>query len=386
MDALDDPKEAHYGCGTFIDLKKAFDTVDHSILLNKLYYYGIRGKPLDLFRSYLTNRSQYVKVNGVSSSMGAVRHGVPQGSVLGPLLFLLYINDLHCAIRYSTVHHFADDTNLLSVSKSPKILKNRMNKDLHFLWNWLNANKISLNATKTEYVIFKSPTRDLDYEIKLKIGGERLFPSNYIKYLGVQLDSNLKFKPQINDVAIKLKRTNGILAKLRHMVPRATLISIYYALFHSHLNYCAQVWGQSVSAPTQRISALQNHAVRIMSFADYHAPVNPLYRNLDILKFGDLVHLQNVVFVYSCFHQQLPVALINTFAFDFTHTYSTRASTKGLMKSCAKNTTCFGINSVRNQCILSWNYCHEILPNIKLHDLTLTNLKSSLKSAFVKSY
>ena len=141
-----------------------------------------------------------------------------------------------------------------------------------------------------------------------------------------------------------------------------------------------------MTSQLQRISALQNHAVRIMTFAEYHAPVNPLYRDLGLLKFCDQIHLQNAFFVYSSFHRELPAALIDTFAFDFKHSYPTRASAKGLIKAYPKNTTCFGINSVKNQCILSWNYCNEFLPNTRLYDLTLSTLKSSLKSAFLNTY
>ena len=118
--ALDD---GNIGCGVFVDLQKAFDTVDHQILLAKLNHYGIRGVSNDWFKSYLSNRHQYVSINGYKSGLAAINCGVPQGSVLGPLLFLLYINDLNQAIKSCKVHHFADDTNLLCFSNSVKKLK-----------------------------------------------------------------------------------------------------------------------------------------------------------------------------------------------------------------------------------------------------------------------
>ena len=139
--ALDD---GNIGCGVFVDLQKAFDTVDHQILLAKLNHYGIRGVSNDWFKSYLSNCNQYVSINGYESGLAALNCSIPQGSVLGPLLFLLYINDLNQAIKFCKVHHFDDDTNLLCLSNSIKKLNKLVNADLKHLANCLNANKISL--------------------------------------------------------------------------------------------------------------------------------------------------------------------------------------------------------------------------------------------------
>ena len=139
------------GCGVFGDLQKTFDTVDHQILLAKLNHYEIRGVSNDWFKSYLSNRNQYVSINGFDSGLTSINCGVPQGSVLGPLLFLLYKNDLNQAIKICKVHHFADDTNLLCLSNSIKKLNKLVNADLKHLVNWLNANKISLNIKKLKW-------------------------------------------------------------------------------------------------------------------------------------------------------------------------------------------------------------------------------------------
>ena len=143
--ALDD---GNVGCGVFADLQKAFYTVDHQILLAKLNHYGIRGVSNDWFKSYLSNRNQYVSINGYESGLAAINCGVFQGSVLGHLLFLLYIKNLNQAIKFCKAHHFADDTNLLCFSNSTKKLNKLVNADLKHLINWLNANKISFNAKK----------------------------------------------------------------------------------------------------------------------------------------------------------------------------------------------------------------------------------------------
>ena len=144
-----------FAVGVFVDLQKAFDTVDHNILLNKLDHYGIRGVANNWFKSYLSNRKQFVTINGVNSDLQSMKF------VLGPLLFLIYINDLHSTIKFCTTRHFADDTNLVIKNKSLKQLKKQLNFDLCKLVSWLKANKISLNKSKTEMLIFRHPNKTL---------------------------------------------------------------------------------------------------------------------------------------------------------------------------------------------------------------------------------
>ena len=141
-----------FACGVFVDLEKAFDTVNHKILLSKLEHYGIRGRSNSWLKSYLSNRDQCVKLNGSTSTKQTISCGVPQGSILGPLLFIIYINDMNQAFENCITHHFADDTNLLYAHKDPKILKKVVNKDLFLLFQWLCANRLSLNVSKTEFL------------------------------------------------------------------------------------------------------------------------------------------------------------------------------------------------------------------------------------------
>ena len=135
----------------------------------------------------MSNGSQYVSINGYDSYLAVINCGVPQGSVLGPLLFLLYINDVNQAVKFCNVHHFADDTNLLCHSNSIKKLNKLVKADLKHLVNWLNANKISLNVKITEMVIFKSKQKKLEGDLKIKLCGKRLYPTESVKYLGVKV-------------------------------------------------------------------------------------------------------------------------------------------------------------------------------------------------------
>ena len=206
-------------------MQKAFDTVDHEILLKKLEHYGIRGLANSWFKSYLTNRQQYVSINGFNSKNQIMKFGVPQGSVLGPLLFLIYINDLHKAIKSSSVHHFADDTNLLATGKNLAVIQKKVNQDLKC--TWLRANKISLNASKTELIIFRDPRKKLTQDLKIKINGKRLTPSNYVKYLEIYIDRHLSWKTHQTEISKKLSRAVGMLSKVRHYVNTQTLHMIY---------------------------------------------------------------------------------------------------------------------------------------------------------------
>ena len=237
--------KGNYACGIFVDFQKAFDTVDHHILLKKLEYYGVRGISNKWFASYLSNRKQFVSINSYKSNLADVKCGVPQGSILGPLLFLVYINDLHAAIKYSEVHHFADDTNLLNFNSCVKSVNKQVNYDLKNLSNWLKANNISLNVSKTELVLFTSSKKQLDCDLKIKLNGKRLYETDSVKYLGIQIDKRLTWKQHINLVALKLNKANAMLSKLRHVLDIKTLRSVYYAIFESHLCYASLVWAQN---------------------------------------------------------------------------------------------------------------------------------------------
>ena len=171
------PDDGNFACGVFVDLQKAFNTVDHSILLSKLCHYGISGLANEQFELYLANCKQFVSITGFESSTSSITCGVLKGFVLGPLLFLIYINDLHVPIKHCKVHHFANDTNLLIINKSLKRLNKLLNIDLKNLTNWLNANKISLNVSKTELIIFKPKRKPLDFNMKIKLNRKRLYPT-----------------------------------------------------------------------------------------------------------------------------------------------------------------------------------------------------------------
>ena len=189
--------------------------------------YGIRGISNVWFRSYLSDRPQFVSINGFKSDYKTIKYGFPQGSVLGLLLFLIFINDLNTAIKHSETFHFAADTYLLNIKDSLKKIKKVVKKDLKFLFQWLNTNRISLNVAKSEVAIFRRKRKHLECDLNLKLCGKKLKPSNYVRYLVIYLDEYLNWSPDINHLSQKLVKSNAMLCKLRYLVNVATITSIF---------------------------------------------------------------------------------------------------------------------------------------------------------------
>jgi len=384
QEALD---EGSYGCGIFIDLQKAFDTVDKEILLSKLDHYGIRGVANNLFRFYLTDRKQFVNVNGFHSDLQNINIGVPQGSVLGPLLSLIYINDLNNVIKYCKVHHFADDTNLLCINKSFTRLNKHINIDLKNLSSWLIANKISLNVQKTELVIFKPKKRPcLEFDLKIKLNRERLIPSSSIKYLGVIIDENLNWDNHINNLSIKLNRANAMLSKVRYYVNNKTLLSIYHAIFQSHLIYACKVWGQSFSK-LKRLIILQKKAVRLINFAPKNSHTNPLFHQSKMLKINDFIKVENCLFISKSMNKLLPEIFLNWFHLVIdTHNHVTRNAIHGHLNLPSYRTNIYGRHSFIISSINSWNYFQRSFPDKPLWEYKIGNLKNLLSKMLIDSY
>ena len=212
--------------------------VNHRILLSKLEYYGIRGIPHDFIKSFLTNRKHYTNINGVDSNTLTSTHGIPQGSVLGPDLFMIYINDMIRIIQHSEMHHFADDTNLLYSNNSMKKINRHKNHDLKLIAHWLRVNRISLNSDKTEITIFRPKGKDITKKkLNFRLSGQQIYISKQVKYLGFMLDESLTSSPPISMLKVKPSISNGLLAKLRYYTLRKLLATIYDALFESHIRY-----------------------------------------------------------------------------------------------------------------------------------------------------
>ena len=211
------------------------------------------------------DRKQYVFYNGESSDLKPISCGVPQGSVLGPLLFLIYINDLPNISTNLKFFLFADDTNIYFESDDLMKLENAVNKELNKLHLWLNVNRLSLNVSKTNFIIFHSYNKPLKQHITLKMNKKAIMEKDNIKYLGLIIDSHLNWKKHILAVSKKISRCIGIMCKLRQFMNTHMLKNIYYSLLYSHLVYAIQVWGSACSSEINKILVLQKRALRIIT-------------------------------------------------------------------------------------------------------------------------
>ena len=296
----------------FIDLKKAFDTVDHSILLEKLSLYGIRDIELEWFRSYLSGRKQCCKVNGHISNIESIRYGVPQGSCLGPLLFLIYINDLPLALDNAKVTMYADDTSISYSSKSVDEINSAINDDLSNLKLWLEGNKLSLNVTKTQAMLIGSRAKLQNISNsdvispKFVIDDEVVPMINEAKYLGIQIDKTLGWKEHINIIAAKISRGIGMLRYAKRYVPLSTVKTMYRSIVEPYLRYCCTVWGCCTEADLKRLQILQNRAARIVTNSAYDTHSLPLIKGLGWLTVKELIRFETATTVFKSVNQLCP--------------------------------------------------------------------------------
>ena len=236
-----------FSCGIFLDLSKAFDTVNHKILLDKLSFYRIRGNVLEWFKSYLSNRKQFVSIGNVNSDVMSITMGVPQSSVMGPLLFLLYLNDLPKCSSVLYFHLFEDDTNLFHSSRSLLDIETTVRSELELVYKWLRCNQLSLNVEKSNYVIFHAPQKKITYQVNLSLHNCLLKQESSTKYLGVLIDENLNWKSHVSHIKSKIKRGVGVTSKLRHTV--VNQMHSFESLLFSNISL-PYIWLSSLGQPT----------------------------------------------------------------------------------------------------------------------------------------
>ena len=355
----------------YLDLSKAFDTLDHNVLLYKLSYYGVCDKALKLMQSYLDNRQQYVEIDDIKSDTLTIQTGVPQGSILGPLLFIIYINDIANASTLLDMIIYADDTTLsgtlkfISQNTDYADINSAINNELDKINDWLRVNKLSLNVNKTKYMVFHTPQRKKLPELHLKLNGIEVEQVRQFNFLGIVLNEHLQWHDHTARISNKISRNIGIINRLKHFVPLNTRITLYNTMILSYIYYGILVWGHS----SDRIKILQKRAIRIINLSSYRAHTEPLFKKLKLLKVEDIFKVQLLKFYYRYRHQALPVYLQNLPFYQIMdiHNYPTRANDEvrhppikhTYMKRCIRYSLSTIVNEMPN-CIIDKIATHSI--------------------------
>ena len=344
----------------FIDLKKAFDTVDHDILCQKLEYYGIQQQQqLAWFKSYLSNRKQFTRVNGVDSTVEDINVDVPQGSCLGPLLFLIYINDLPQAVQKSSMSMYTDDTSLCHQSSDIAQLNEAINSDLAQVEKWLKGNKLSLNVMKTHSMLISIKPKQKTLEnqgesLKLKIQNKELEVVQKSKYLGVQIDNTLDWKDHIKTVYSRVSRGIGFLKHAKSFLPEETLRTMYTGIVEPYFRYCCSVWGCCGVTEINQLQKLQNRAARIVTGSSFDAPVMPLIKKLGWKTIDELIAMESNIMVFKSLHELAPQYMCNLFTKTSQLTSMNLRNTATDLRLPKKNSKngqkCFSFRGAR-----SWN-------------------------------
>ena len=272
-------------------------------------------------------------MDGSRSPNLIIKTGVPQGSILGPLLFIIYMNDIHEA---SDIFHsilYADDTTLSTPLCAFKIpltisqlnnLSHKINLEILKIHDWLCINKLSLNVSKTKYMVFHNRQRNISHiDLNIEINSIKLERVNHFNFLGLIIDEHLSWKQHVCKLANKLSRSIGVMNKLKRYLPSHIMLTLYNTLILPHLQYSILCWGHNAS----RINKLQKKAVRIVSHSKYNAHTDPLFKTMRLLKLNDIMKYFTVKFFYKLQHSKLPVYFETLFSTNaMVHNYHTRQS------------------------------------------------------------
>ena len=380
-DSLDNRSHA---IGVFLDLSKAFDTVNKTILLSKLSHSGIRGTALQWFDSYLTGRMQSVKYNDVISTERSIDIGVPQGSILGPLLFIIYINDLPNVVTKLKSIIFADDTTLFLSGSDVLQIESDLNSELKRLSKWLESNKLSINIKKTHYILFSLSKNIRNTSFNININESTIEKVQSTRFLGVYIDDKLSWSPHINHVCGKLRKSIGILKRVKQLLNEKTLLTLYYTMLYPYLTYCHLIWGKASQSNLKRITILQKKALRIICGEGFLAHTQPLFQRTKIIKFEELYVYFTLLLAYKIRNNLLPISFrrqINLHLRDErTHDHPTRSRVNELVRLPSSRTT-LRQNTIFYQLYKSYNEYFIPLDFYRIE--TLRIMKRTLKNLFV---
>ena len=309
-----------------MDLSKAFDTLDHAILISKLEHYGIRGTALNWIKSYLYGRLQFTCINSVCSRTQRIKYGVPQGSILGPLLFLIYVNDIVNSSSLLKFIIFADDTTVIFSHCDMKLVFDTLNNELPKISSWFKSNRLSLNLLKTHFINFKGTRVIIGNAGTIEIDGVLIEEKKTVTFLGVVINEFLTWDDHILKVLKSVSRCIGVLFKLKHCLPLHILFTLYNSILLPHISYCNIIWG-SFKSKNNKIYLLQKKAIRLCAGSDFYDHTDPLFYRFKTLKVDDIHTLQIALFMYRFHSKQLPTIFEHMFKLNSAvHNYPTRIS------------------------------------------------------------
>ena len=293
-----------------LDLKKAFDMVPHDVIIDKLRIYGFDSQSLVWIRDYLHMRKQITVINGNFSEPQPVTCGVPQGSILGPLLFIIYLNDITKVVRHCTLSLYADDTCIYYACNDPDEMERKINEDLNNVANWLRCNELLLNNSKCEYMIVTSNRKRRHFaNVQIRINN---FPISRVlkcKYLGVVLNENMTWNDQIEKMKSKLTSCLYCLKRVRPYISQNTALSLYRCLIQPHFDYCSYIWRNAGKTQIKRLTVMQNRALRTVLMVDSMFSTSALYASLNVEPIELRWKKQALVLVFMLLHNLLPLFL-----------------------------------------------------------------------------
>ena len=349
--------------GIFIDLTKAFDTVNHRILLEKLRHLGIRGIPNKLLESYLTNRHQYVQINDNKSSMRSINCGVPQGSVLGPLLFILYINDLVNCCSIAKIRIFADDTAVYFACSNITEFINLVTTIMELLDEWFTANLLTLNTDKSNFCIFRTTQNHIiNLPDEIKFNDKSIMRANSIKYLGITLDEFLNWNEHVANTIKSLNSLFSVFYNIRRYLTTEHIRVIYYTMIYSKIRYGICAYGFAKKENMDKVQILQNKLLKVLLEKEWRTPTNELHNMLDILQVNDLFRLEISTFVCNYFQGNLPEGFTGYYQI-LNHTYGTRGNLNCLVTPLCS--TELGKKTVKFLGSKIWNELSQEKKNIR---------------------
>ena len=376
----DNLDSGHTVISIFLDFSKAFDCVDHHILLKKMSVYGVCGVELGWFQSYLTNRDQFVSLDCQTSECRPVVCGVPQGSILGPLLFLIFINDFPNSSNFFKFTLFADDSTLTCKFKndSVRMISNTLNQEMSKVFQWLNSNKIKVNIDKCNFINF-SYRKQIALQ-PIRVNSSYILETDQIKFLGIIIDKHLTFKYHINAISTKISRSVGLLHRLKFYLPPEILKTLYYSFVYPYMHYCIESWFGTSQTVLGGVRVLQKRAIRAIFNLPFNSHTNSFFKENFILKVTDIYRLKLCCFFFRILNDNQNSYISQSInSLNYMHNHNTRNSSLITTPHFNRSTS---QRSFMYQAVREWNTLPEHIKN----RTNINSFRANLKAHYCSAY